>query len=255
MPPRLPVSSIDLMSPRPQPRTLGSRWVLVTIQSKIFWAFSTSVRAPSMAFSAVSQTMPSVGNNLVGWVQYWRLTLSSRAVVRCFQSCARLWVCTRLVSSTKGCAWSAANSTYSIRAPYLLSLTRSALPLVEKLFSRDCCQSEFTEGIGSHTRLAPWGWAMSTRVVTSNVRQVPGAGVNWRWAGVAAGAADTTTSAAKLIAGSAVLEMATAEFFKKLRRAACCADAGTVVIQRTPDRWISAVHAGKDARKLALHRR
>jgi hypothetical protein len=99
--------------------------------------------------------------------------------------------------------------------------------LLEKPLSNDFCQSELTDGNGTQTRVVPWGLTISTRVVTSKVRQTPGTGENW---GVALAAA----ACAKLIAGKAVDTRATAEFFKKRRRSALLRPVGTVVIKRTP---------------------
>jgi hypothetical protein len=52
---------------------------------------------------------------------------------------------------------------------------------------------------------------MSTRVVTSKVRQLPGWGANWRSAGEAIWA--------RLVAGSAAAAVAEARFNRKMRRA------------------------------------
>ena len=82
-----------------------------------------------------------------------------------------------------------------------------AVPLLEKLLSSDFCQSELTEGIGNHTLVKPWGLMMSTRVVTSNVRQLPAMGANLRSVAEAAAVA----VCAKLIAGNAHPAMATAD--------------------------------------------
>ena len=64
-------------------------------------------------------------------------------------------------------------------APYLGSVAmRMTLALPVQLFSIDCWYSETTDGAGSQTRATPAGCSTSTRVVISNVRQVPGRGVN-----------------------------------------------------------------------------
>jgi len=92
--------------------------------------------------------------------------------------------------------------------------------------SSDCCQPVLTLGTGSQTRVAPWGAAISTRVVTSKVRQVPGWGANWR--SVSAWAKPRGENAARAEAAPAVC--------KKRRRALLGALENTVVIKRTPNR-------------------
>jgi hypothetical protein len=58
------------------------------------------------------------------------------------------------------------------------------VPLLVNEFASDFCQSVLTLGTGSQTRVVPIGFAMSTRVVTSKVRQSPGLGEKLRVAGV-----------------------------------------------------------------------
>jgi hypothetical protein len=57
------------------------------------------------------------------------------------------------------------------------------VPLLVKKLASDFCQSLFTLGTGNQTRVAPTDLAMSTRVVTSKVRQSPGLGEKLRTAG------------------------------------------------------------------------
>jgi hypothetical protein len=59
------------------------------------------------------------------------------------------------------------------------------VPLLVKKLASDFCQSVLTLGTGNQTRVAPTDLAMSTRVVTSKVRQSPGLGEKLRTAGEA----------------------------------------------------------------------
>ena len=127
------------MSPTPQPRTLGSRYVLARIQSYTALVLSKSVLFPFVISRAVSLTMPSVGIRSVGAVNDLSVAASSLAVTFLDQSTARSWVLSRLVSSTIGASAPSANSAYSMTAPYLGSVARrmtTALPA--QLFSIDC---------------------------------------------------------------------------------------------------------------------
>ena len=110
LPPKFFVSRMALMSPTPQPRTLGSRYVFARTQSYTAWAFSRSVRLPRVISSAVSFTMPSVGIRSVGAVQALSFAGSSAAAPFFAQSSARSWVRNRLVSSTTGAFSPSANS-------------------------------------------------------------------------------------------------------------------------------------------------
>ena len=65
-----------------------------------------------------------------------------------------------------------------------------AAPLLENELTPDCCHSVLTLGTGNHTRVTPWVLWISTRVVTSKVRQPFGCGLNWRAVFAAAGPAD-----------------------------------------------------------------
>ncbi|HAJ12654.1 MAG TPA: hypothetical protein DCM06_08845 [Comamonadaceae bacterium] len=58
--------------------------------------------------------------------------------------------------------------------------------MVWKLLVSDRCQSLSIEGTGSQTWVGPSGKAMSTRVVTSKLRQLPGSGAKRRRSGACA---------------------------------------------------------------------
>jgi hypothetical protein len=54
------------------------------------------------------------------------------------------------------------------------------MPLLLNALASDFCHSLLTLGTGNQTRVTPFAFAMSTRVVTSKVRQSPGVGLNVR---------------------------------------------------------------------------
>jgi hypothetical protein len=56
------------------------------------------------------------------------------------------------------------------------------MPLLMKELDSDFCQPVLTLGTGNHARVVPAVEAMSTRVVTSKVRQSPGWGEKLRTA-------------------------------------------------------------------------
>src|SRR6516164_1725219 len=69
-------------------------------------------------------------------------------------------------------------------APYGLSdATRITFALPAHWSPSGFWKSDFTDGIGSQARVTPAGSRISTRVVISNVRQVPGRGAkSFCWA-------------------------------------------------------------------------
>src|SRR6185369_13555833 len=78
---------------------------------------------------------------------------------------------TRVFSSTNGCSCAGVKRACSMRAPYLPSLTIRVAPLLEKPLPSVRCQPLSIDGSGSQTWVAPRAGSMSTRVVTSKVRQ------------------------------------------------------------------------------------
>ena len=132
-----------------------------------------------MICKAVLRTIPSVGKSSVERVKYAKLsedscTIESEELPD--KSC-RFWVLTVLDSSITPFEFPALNSVKSILTPCPPSEVIWESPLLEKLLFNDVCHAELTHGTGNHTRVLELGGAISTRVVTSKVLQLPGVGV------------------------------------------------------------------------------
>ena len=66
---------------------------------------------------------------------------------------------------------------------WLIVLEYGVMPLLVNELASDFCQAVLTLGTGNQTRVMPLALGMSTRVVTSKVRQSPGWGANVRFVG------------------------------------------------------------------------
>src|SRR5437667_11009231 len=104
----------------------------------------------------------------------------------------------RLTTSATGVRSPSAHSTCSICAPYLESWMSSAdLALVVHWLPRGCVQpGSATAGNGNQACGLPAGLTISTRVVTSNLRQASGRGVNGSSADAPRGNAAVAANAA-----------------------------------------------------------
>src|SRR5262249_23091240 len=123
---------------------------------------------------------------------------SGAAASRLARSTERSRVAMRLTTSATGAPSPSAHSTCSICAPYLESRVSTAdFALVVHSLPRGCVQPcSATAGHGSQAGVLPAGLTISTRVVTSNLRQVSGRGVNGSSAHAPRGNATAAVSAA-----------------------------------------------------------